>query len=435
MLGFGASARTADELTNSYRDANPRSAAIYARLRRVLPGGETRAVTYFGPFPLAIVSGRGARVTDADGHVYLDVLNNYTSLVHGHAFAPISDAIASAMSGGTAHAAPSERQYELAELLCDRYPAVESLRFANSGSEAAMLAQRIARRATGRRRILLFTGAYHGTAPDFADDGPDTIRVPYNDSAAVASALDSSVAAVFAEPFLGSGGVILGEPSFLANVQALAQRNGALFALDEVQALRNAFHGMHHALDLDPDLVLMGKIIGGGLPVGAVGGREALLILTAADRPTSLQHSGTFNGNPLTMAAGLASMRGLTEGAIELLNLRAEQLREAIQAAADSAGVAIRVNRAGSILHVHIRSSEGEASADDGSQPERSALLHLALLSEGVYAAPRGMLNLSTVMSDADLELIPDAYQRAFAQVARLAANAPAADAARSLPA
>ena len=399
-----------------YRSANPQSAELYERLRRVMPGGETRAVTYFQPFPLGVAFGRGSSLTDVDGHTYLDMLNNYTSLVHGHAFPPITEAIIAATSAGTAYPAPTELQFELAELLCQRYPAVEALRFTNSGTEAAGLALRIARRATGRRLLLLFEGGYHGTAAEFADDGPDRVTVPFNDVGALREALNSEVAAVFVEPFLGSGGVVAAAEGFLLEVQAQARRRGTVFVLDEVQALRNAYNGTHAAMGLEPDLVLMGKIIGGGMPVGAVGGRRTLLDLTAGDRADGLRHSGTFNGNPVTMAAGLASMRALTPAAIDELNSGAEQLQHMIATAANSNGVPATINRAGSILQVHVVGTDRRLNQTE-SAPDEQALLHLALLGSGVYAAPRGMLNLSTVMSEADLLSAAEAYQRAFVEI------------------
>ncbi len=415
------------ELFDQYRRATPSSAALHQRLVKVLPAGETRAVTYFPPYPVAIELGRGPTITDIDGNRYLDVLNNYTSLIHGHAYPPIVEAVEAALAGGSAHPAPGRRQLELADLLVERYPAVVLLRFTNSGTEAAMLAMRIARRATGRQRIVMFDGGYHGTAAEFADPNSDCVRVAYNDIQALTAAIDDGVAAVFAEPFLGSGGVIPAEDGFLAAAQRVAQRNGALFVLDEVQSLRNAFHGMHGELGLDPDLVLMGKIIGGGLPVGAVGGAADLLRLTAADRADGIRHSGTFNGNPLTMAAGVASLRALTATVITELIERASRLQAAIEAAARAAGVPMVVTRAGSILHVHLVPAPAPV-AETMARMERAgsvgaqdaASLHLTLLLHGVYSAPRGMLNLSTVLSDADLQAVADAYGRAFEDVARI---------------
>jgi glutamate-1-semialdehyde 2,1-aminomutase len=375
------------DLIREYEARTPRSRELFERFRAHLPGGETRTITFYRPYPVVIARGEGPVLTDVDGNTYVDVLNNYTSLVHGHAFPPIVEAIGEAAAEGTAFPAPHPRQLEWAELLTDRYAAVERVRFTNSGTEAAILAARIARRATGRDRLLLFEGAYHGTGPEFLGEGGDVVRVPYGEIA-----LNDSIAAVFVEPFLGSGGVIEASPDFLGELQAEARRTGALFVLDEVQSLRNAFHGVHGELGLEPDLVLMGKIIGGGLAVGAVGGRRDLMELTAADRHDPLLHAGTFNGNPLAAAAGVACLTALDEQAIAGLNRRAAELAERIP---------LPVRRSGSIMHV------------DSAEP---ATLHLALLLEGVFAAPRGMLNLSTAMTDDHCDAVAEAYGRAVAR-------------------
>ena len=379
------------DLIREYEARTPRSRELFERFRAHLPGGETRTLTYYEPYPVVIQRGEGPTLVDVDGNRYVDVLNNYTSLVHGHAYPPIVDALAAAARDGLAFPAPHPRQLRWAELLTDRYPAVELVRFTNSGTEAAILAARIARQVTGRSRLLLFDGAYHGTGPEFTGEGGDAVRAPYGEI----PPLDDSIAAIFVEPFLGSGGVIDGGSDFLRGLREEARRAGAVFVLDEVQSLRNAFHGVHGEHGLEPDLVLMGKIVGGGIPVGAVGGSRELLTATAADRPGSLAHSGTFNGNPLAAAAGVACLEALDEDAIAALNRRAAALASRIE----RAGLVVR--RSGSIMQV------------DSPDP---AALHLALLVEGVCAAPRGMLNLSTAMAEEDLETVAEAYARAGAR-------------------
>jgi glutamate-1-semialdehyde 2,1-aminomutase len=398
----------------------PLSKAEHEQLAASLPGGETRSVAGYEPYPVVLVHGAGPTVRDLDGNEYLDLLNNYTSLVHGHSHPRITAAVAAALPGGTVFPAPHPAQGRLAGLLAERLPAVELTRFTNSGTEAAVLAARLARHVTGRERIVHFTGGYHGTGERFADPWPTVIRVPYNDAAALRAAVDSAVGAVFAEPFLGSGGVVPAREDFLHAAAKSAHDAGALFVLDEVQSLRNHYHGTHAALGLSPDLILMAKIIGGGLPVGAVGGRADLIGQLATSAPRQLPHSGTFNGNVLSMAAGTVSMELLTAGEIARLKRMAARLAEEITRAGKLAGLEVTVTRAGSIMHVHFL---GSAPADYKSAeraPRRpGALLHLALLNHGVYAAPRGMLNLSTALTDADVDRAAEAYARALAAVAR----------------
>ncbi len=414
LAGTSPAKSAREELVRAYRDRTPGSAAAFAAAARVLPGGETRAVTSYPPYPVIITEGHGARLTDADGHQYLDLVNNYTSLVHGSAFGPVTDAVADLLPHGTAFASPHPYQVALAELLAARLPSVHRVRFTNSGTEASLLAARIAARATGRRRLLLFEGAYHGSAEPFLPGSPGVVRVPWNDTDAVAAALrgdgqirDGQIGAVFAEPFLGAGGVHPAAPGFLAAVAGLAREHGALFVLDEIQGLRNGPGGEQGRLGLEPDLTLLGKIIGGGFPVGAVGGRADLLELTVASlTPGHVTHAGTFNGHLAAAVAGVVTLRHLDAAAISRLNDAASTLAGQILAAAAAAGVPAEVTRAGSIMNVHL--------AEDG----QLGSLQLALLLEGVYTTPRGMINLSTALSAGDLDEVAAAYRRAFAAVA-----------------
>jgi glutamate-1-semialdehyde 2,1-aminomutase len=401
--------------TAEFRLRTPLSGILSDRLHKVLPGGETRSVTHYSPYPVAIREGHGPRLWDLDGNEYLDVLNNYTSLVHGNAFAPVVEAIQDALAKGSAFPAPHLPLADLAECLVDRFPGVELVRFTNSGTEAAVLAARIARAVTKRERIVMFEGGYHGTASDFVDAPSSTSAVPYNDLTRLEAVLDPSVAAIFVEPFLGSGGVIPAAPGFLEGVQELAQSVGALLVLDEVQSLRNAYDGWHGSQSLRPDLILMGKIIGGGLPVGAVGGRREPMSVTAADVSGSILHSGTFNGNPVTAAAGSATLQALTRERVEALNQASAQLADGIQLEGRKAGLPVTVTRSGSIMHVHLRGDIPRNAVEARRDPPTAqAALHLALLLEGVYAAPRGMLNLSTVTDAHDQREVLRRYGRAF---------------------
>jgi glutamate-1-semialdehyde 2,1-aminomutase len=406
------------DLISEYLARTAGSREYHTSACQYLPGGETRSITHYDPYPVVIAEGHGALLLDIDGNEYVDVLNNYTSLVHGHAFGPVVEAVRAVLPSGTAFPAPHKHQLSLARTLVERYPAVERVRFTNSGTEAAMLALRIARAATGRRRVMMFSGGYHGSVPDLVDGGADTILAPYNDADRTVAAIDDSVAAVFAEPFLGTGGVIPATPEFLHAACERVRSAGGLFVLDEVQSLRNQTCGVHASIGLEPDLVLMGKIIGGGFPVGAVGGGASLMDRTSAARPGGLSCSGTFNGNVITMAAGSAALAVLDEPAIRALNGRAEALAGQIESAASRAGVPCSVSRSGSILHAHLLDRLPETAADVQAVPaEWTSALHLALLLEGVYSAPRGMLNLSTALDEAQLARVADGYACAFARI------------------
>ena len=405
------------ELDAEYRGRTPRSAEAFARAGRFLPGGETRSVTYYPPYPTVIVEGRGARLFDADGNEYVDLVNNYTSLVHGNAYRPATEAIAAALERGIAFASVHEKQVDLAEELVRRIPSVERVRFTNSGTEAGILAVRLSRHATGRRKVLLFDGGYHGSAPSLLPEDPDAVTVPYNDVAAARAAVGDEFAAVVAEPFLGAGGVVPAAPGFLAALQELAHTHGALFLLDEVQSLRNGFGGMQSTLGLRPDLTMLGKIIGGGLPIGAVGGRAELLARTASSSPGHLSHSGTFNGHVVAAAAGLVTLRDLDAAAIVRLDRAARRLGEEITASGRAAGLPVTVTRAGSILNVHFTDVAPATGSEVRTDDPRTSALHIALMNAGIYTTPRGMINLSTALSSGDLSAVADAYAAAFGRV------------------
>lgn len=404
------------ELVGEFRASTPGSEAVFHRATAVLPGGETRSVTYHPPYPVILVEGHGAELLDADGNIYLDLVNNYTSLIHGNAYPPAVAAASAALAGGAVFPSPHERQLELAELLVGRVPGVERVRFTNSGTEASVLAARLARRATGRAKLMLFDGAYHGSSPPLLAEDPDVVTVAYNDVDAVRAALTDDVAAVFAEPFLGAGGVLPGQPGFLRAVAELARARGALFVLDEVQSLRNGPHGEQGRLGLRPDITVLGKLIGGGLPIGAIGGAEHLLRLTAATTEGHLHHSGTFNGHLAAAAAGTVTLRHLDGPAIDRLDHHARRLATAITDAGARAGLPVSVTRAGSILNVHLSPTPPQdvRQARATAETPLLAALHLALLLEGIYATPRGMINLSTVLGEDDLTRTVKAYAHAF---------------------
>ncbi|MEE1801065.1 aminotransferase class III-fold pyridoxal phosphate-dependent enzyme [Streptomyces sp. JV176] len=409
-----------ETLLAEYRARTPGSAAAYQRATAVLPGGETRFVTYFPPYPVILAEGHGSRLLDVDGIEYLDLVNNYTSLIHGNAYPPAMAAAAAVLASGAVFPSPHELQRELAELLVTRIPSVRRVRFTNSGTEASVLAARLAQRATGRGRLLLFNGAYHGSAPPLLADGPEVVTVPYNDIDAVRDALTEDIAAVFTEPFLGAGGVIPGRPEFLRATAELARERGALFVLDEVQSLRNAVGGVQTGLGLHPDLTVMGKVIGGGMPIGAIGGSEELLRLTAATTERNLAHSGTFNGHLTAAAAGSVTLRHLDAPAIDRLDLAARRLADVITAASAAAGIPTTVTRAGSILNVHFTPTapvDAEQARAATTTPLLSAL-HLVLLLDGVYTTPRGMINLSTALDADDLDRAARAYTHAFQRLA-----------------
>jgi len=401
-----------------------RSAARAVAAQAVMPGGDTRAAAYHLPYPLTIERGEGPFVHDVDGNRYVDLVNNYTSLVHGHAYPPIVEAICSAAKHSTAWAARCDGQVELATLLAARVASVDKLRFTNSGTEAAMLAMQIARAATGRAKILMARHGYHGSHEDteiglIGMEGPRTYLAEFGNVESFECALREhghEIACVLLEPVMGSAGMVPAPAGFLAAVEKAAHRAGALFILDEVICFRLATGGAQSLHGITPDLTMFGKLIGGGLPVGAVGGRDDLLALTDPGKGMMFV-SGTFNGNPVTTAAGVVSVHELTADRIDAMSRHADALRAGLERAAARCSLPLSVNQAGSLLNIFF-TTEPPAATIVRTDHEQMRLFHLAALNRGVFLAPRGMIVLSTVVTDAIVEGVLECLHAAFADLA-----------------
>jgi len=410
----------------AYLERTRSSAENYARATELMPGGTSRQASFWAPYPLTIKRGEGAYFWDIDGHQYLDLINNYTAMVHGHAYPPIVEATRMQIGDGTGWAAANEPQSRLAAVIVDRVPSIEKIRFTNSGSEAGALAFTIARIITGRTKLLMARYGYHGSLLEFeigsfGREGPLTRLATFNDLADFEAVLDEhgdDIAAVFLEPVLGSGGVIEGEAKFLHGVGTAAHKAGALFVLDEVLTLRFAVGGCQASIELEPDLTMLGKIIGGGFPVGAVGGSTDILrIFDPADM--KVFHTGTFNANPVTMVAGEISLRELTAERIERMdNLRAS-LQSGLVDIAQKHGLPLSTNHYGSCLNLYFSESVPESSIvrDDEAVMDK---FHLACINHGLFIAPRGMIALSTVIRE---DHIAEAIERADAAMRDVAAE------------
>jgi glutamate-1-semialdehyde 2,1-aminomutase len=415
-----------------YGISTARSLEIFERLERSIPGGNTRSLAYFPPYPLVISSGSGCRIRDADGNEFIDLLNNYTASVHGHALPAINEAMNKQADLGTVFPAPSELQAELAERIVGRVASVEKVRFANSGTEAVMMAVRGARAFTGREKIIKAKGGYNGMweqvpvswpQDPYRTAMPEGVRelvrmVDYNDVGQLEAAMEEEgdeVAAIILEPVTGTG-VFAGTPEYFAAARRLADENGALLICDEVITLRLGVGGFQEVLGVRPDLTTMGKIIGGGLPVGAFGGRADVMEVFDPRSVHHLHHSGTFNGNLMTMAAGCVALDLLTQGEIECINALGERLAEGLRRSLaerpDLHGV---VNSCGSLVHVNF-GTEGEVRkfSDLKLDSPMAAAFHLAALDEGVYFAPRGFMNTSTAMDEHVVDEVLEACFRAI---------------------
>ncbi|MBI5880057.1 MAG: aspartate aminotransferase family protein [Chloroflexi bacterium] len=418
---------TRSQLEATYRKRTPQSAALFAEAQKSLPGGDTRTSTTFTPHPTYMARGEGPILTDIDGNTLIDGLNNYTSLIHGNAFKPVLDAAQSQLALGTAFGAPNAAQVRLAALICERVKSVERVRFTNSGTEGTMMAVRAARAFTGREMIVKVDGGYHGTH-DSVSGGAGipqalmglTVSVPFNDVTAMERVLEANrgkIAAVIVEPVMGSAGFVPSERGYLPAVRRLTETHGALLILDEVMTFRLDYGGAQAVYGVEPDLTAFAKIIGGGFPVGAFGGRAEIMELFNPAH-AKINHAGTFNGNPVTMAAGFAAMEHLTREKIAHANAMGDAVRRGFVEVLEEQGIRGQVTGYGSFVGFHltaqpVRDYTGVASV----RPILREMLHLGLLNRGVLTSRSGVLNVSTVYTDALVAQVVSAFQDSLVEM------------------
>ena len=404
-----------------YAAANPHSRARFEATLDAMPGANTRSVLHYDPFPVGIARGEGARLTDLDGHVYRDFLGEYTAGLYGHSEPVIMAAIREALADGIVLGGPNRWEGKLAELMCDRFPAVESIRFCNSGSEANLMCLSLARAYTGRDLVMAFNGGYHGGLLTFRG-GPSRINAPYpsvvcryNDPEAAAAMIAEhagQLAAVIVEPVMGGGGAIAGTHEFLSTLRAETAKHGVLLVFDEVMTSRLAPGGMHDKLGITPDLIAFGKYLGGGVTFGAFGGRRDIMHMLDPRNPKGLPHSGTYNNNVLTMAAGAAGLSQVfTPAACRRLNESGDRLRERLQATADARSAPVKVTGVGSMLAIHFQRSDIVRAEDADATPMQARkLLHLDLNLRGFYLARRGFMALMLPLTEEDHDALVAAF-------------------------
>lgn len=426
---------TYSKVTEAYLRRTPRSAKVMERAAGVMPGGVTRRFGYHLPYPLIIERGSGPYLVDVDGNRYVDLVYNGLSLIHGHAYPPVTRALQAAAERGSGWLVGSREQVSFAEELCERISAFELLRFTNSGTEAAMLAVKVARAATGRPAVLKAWGGYHGSYDDL-EAGLDrrgelpgrAFLADFGDADSFESALaehGDQIAAVVLEPLQYTGNVTTAPPDFLHRVQAAARRAGALFVLDDCLMLRLSPGGSAEKYGLQPDLTFLGKFIGGGLPMGVVGGRADVMSVVDPRREGHLYHSGSFNGNLLACVAGSVSLSALTAERIEEMDSRAGRLRSHLESRASEAGVALTTAGDGSVLCVYLQ-DHAPRPTEPREDREAIKLFHLAALNNGVFFGPGGEMALATVLDDKAIAKIEEGFAAAIGEVAKMLEREPA---------
>jgi len=413
------------EAKEAYVRRNPKSLARFVEATAVMPGGNTRTVLHYDPFPVAMVKGEGCRLWDADGAEYVDFLGEYTAGLYGHSHPVIRAAVDRVLDAGIGFGASNLLEPKFARAVCQRF-ALDRVRFTNSGTEANLMALATACALTRRRGVMVFRGGYHGGVFSFAQGGSpinapfDFVVAPYNDTDGTLALLEQHgprIAAIILEPMQGGGGCIAAEPEFLQALREAATRIGALLILDEVMTSRLAPGGLQSLRRVKPDLTTFGKYIGGGMSFGAFGGRADIMDLFDPRRPDALPHAGTFNNNMLTMAAGLAGLTEVfTPQAALALNARGDALRERLNALCRAARAPMQFTGIGSMLAVHttlgpIRNS-GDAAKGDAKLKE---LFFFDLLAQGLWLARRGMMALSLPIGNAECDKLAGAVEEFLA--------------------
>ncbi len=405
----------------AFPDTRSQSAILYERACRVLPDGGSRSTIKTSPYTIFVDRAEGAEVIDVDGNRLVDFINNYTSLIHGHAYPPICDAVNEQIRRGSAYSFANASELELAKLLCDRVPGFDKVRFMNSGSEAVMNAIKAARAFTGRPKIAKCEGLYHGSY-DFAEvslsNGPDewqeedppstayckgtpqsvldeVVAIPFNEPQHSQRILDKhagSIACVMIDTAPMRLGCSMVRDDYVAALVESADKHGMLFVLDEVVSFRLGYGGSQAILGIQPDLTALGKIIGGGFPVGAVAGRSDVMSVfeELAGQPARLHHGGTFNANPTTMVAGHAAMTDMTPDAFERLNELGEYTRQQLREVLNRAGVKGQITGEGSLFRIYLNDQPTGILREakiDARETQQLAELRTKLIDRGYFLA------------------------------------------------
>ena len=430
-----------------YLERTPKSRDLWQDATSYLPGGDSRNSIFWEPYPIYVESAYGCHVVDADGADRLDFINTMTTLILGHSPKPVMDAVRDQLDGGVAYNAPSRHHVRLAKLLCERIPSFDLVRFTNSGTEATLNTIRAARAITGKGKFAKAEGGYHGTHdavtvslrvnPDIAGDAekPDAVAssaglaegvldqvviIPFNNLAASKKILEDNkddLAAVIVEPLLGSAGMVPATPEFLGMLRDFTEANGIILIFDEVISYRVAPGGAQQYYGITPDMTSLGKIIGGGFPVGAFGGRRDIMELYDPTKGPKITHAGTFNANPVTMLAGAVTLESLTPQVYRELAELTEVLRQGIREVGSRYEVPVQVTGLGSLFGIHFTEGNVENWRDIAAgDKDLTKDMFLGLLNEGIFTATNLVGALSTAITETEVNAFVDAFGKVLAR-------------------
>ena len=430
-----------------YLELTPKSRAIWKDAGNYLPGGDSRNSIFWDPYPIFVESSSGCHVVDADGVDRLDFINTMTTMILGHAPQVVMQAVREQLDRGVAYNAPNQHQVRLAKLLCQRIPSYDLVRFTNSGTEATLNTLRAARALTGKNRFAKAEGGYHGSHdavsvslrvdPQQAGDADrptalpssaglpqgvldQVVVIPFNDTEASLRLLEENkdqLAAVIVEPVLGSVGMVPASTEFLTMLREFTQDNGIILIFDEVISFRVAPGGAQQYYGITPDMTALGKIIGGGFPVGAFGGRRDIMELYDPTKGPKVSHAGTFNANPVTMLAGAVTLEQLTPEVYRRLAELTERLRQGLRKVAASLEVPVQVTGLGSLFGIHFTESQvrGYRDVATGNSSLRNQVF-LGMMNEGFLTASNLVGALSTAITRAEVDAYVDAFKRVLAR-------------------
>lgn len=434
----------------SHSISTKRSAEAYGRACHVMPGGNTRSTAFESPYPLYLAEGRGAHVRDLDGNEYLDFQNNFTALLHGHCHEPTMAALHHQLALGTCFSNPTLAEVELAEIICERVAHFEHMRFLNTGTEAVMTAIKAARALTGRSKIAKLEGAYHGsydlievsldpTPENWGDDLPtpvplnggtppsalrEAVVLPFNDiakSEKILNAAANELAGVVIDPMPSRMGLVAAKLEYIQFLRDFCTQHGVILISDEVLNFRLSYQGAAAALGFEPDITTFGKIIGGGLPIGALAGRrEIMAVFDPSKGKPRLSQAGTFTANPMSMVAGIATLKAATPEAFSHLNRLGDDARKGLREAFETAGFPGQVTGAGSLFLLHLKAQDLVDYRSAYRPPaERARLSKLIkkIREKGVLLSPIGLGALSTAMKREDLDRLFEAVHYGLKQL------------------
>ena len=434
--------QTRDERAR-YIEKTPKSRAIWEEAQDYLPGGDSRHSIFWDPYPIFVESGAGCHVVDADGVDRLDFINTMTTLILGHAPRPVVQAVQEQLEKGVAYNAPNQHQIRLAKLLCQRIASFDLVRFTNSGTEATLNTLRAARAITGKSRFAKVEGGYHGThdavtvsirvnpaqagdpdrpvavpnsagLPDGILDG--VLIIPFNESDAALRLLEENkdnLAAVIVEPVIGSVGMIPASPDFLTMLREFTKENNIILIFDEVISFRVAPGGAQEYYGITPDMTALGKIIGGGFPVGAFGGRRDIMELYDPSKGAKVSHAGTFNANPVTMLAGAVTLEQLTPEVYRDLAELTERLRQGVREVCAELEVPVQVTGLGSLYGIHFTKDPVHNYRDVAAEDTKlRTQVFLGMMNEGILTTSNLVGALSTAITDVEVDTYLDTFKR-----------------------